>query len=99
MNIQIMSFAVGEGGGSIFQMKLLGFMRKAKRLLSTELVRQCRNILPLVFGSLRRIYSWSTLHLLAGRCPKNYNVCGYICMYIGIYISMSRRHLSTSFPQ
>ena len=30
--------------GSIFSMKLLGFMSKAIKLLLTELVGQCRNI-------------------------------------------------------
>ena len=34
--------------GSIFSMKLLGFVSKAIKLLLTELVGQCRNILPLV---------------------------------------------------
>ena len=33
--------------GSIFSMKLLGFVNKAIKLLLTELVGQCRNILPL----------------------------------------------------
>ena len=32
---------------SIFSMKLLGFVSKAIKLLLTELVGQCRNILPL----------------------------------------------------
>ena len=38
--------------GSIFSVKLLGFVRKAKKLLLTELVGQCRNILPLAFSVL-----------------------------------------------
>ena len=32
--------------GSNFSMKLLGFVSKAIKLLLTELVGQCRNILP-----------------------------------------------------
>ena len=32
--------------GSIFSMKLVGFMSKTIKLLLTELVGQCRNILP-----------------------------------------------------
>ena len=48
--------------GSIFSMKLLGFVSKAIKLLLTELVGQCRNILPLAFSvltdrRLRAIYS------------------------------------------
>ena len=35
--------------GSIFSMKLLGFVSKAMKLLLTELVGQCRNILPLAW--------------------------------------------------
>ena len=38
--------------GSIFSMKLLGSVSKAIKLLLTELVGQCRNILPLVFSAL-----------------------------------------------
>ena len=51
--------------GSIFSMKLLGFVSKAIKLLLTELVGQCRNILPLVFSalSLRAIYSCIDLPL------------------------------------
>ena len=37
--------------GSIFSMKLLGFVSKAIKLLLTELVGQCRNILPLAFSA------------------------------------------------
>ena len=33
-------------------MKLLGFVSKAIKLLLTELVGQCRNILPLAFSTL-----------------------------------------------
>ena len=33
-------------------MKLLGFVSKAIKLLLTELVGQCRNILPLAFSAL-----------------------------------------------
>ena len=54
--------------GSIFSMKLLGFVSKAIKLLLTELVGQCRNILPLAFGrSIRKrlpaIYSCTDLPL------------------------------------
>ena len=38
--------------GSIFSMKLLGFVSKAIKLLLTELVGQCRNILPSAFSVL-----------------------------------------------
>ena len=38
--------------GSIFSMKLLGFVSKAIKLLLTELFGQCRNILPLAFSAL-----------------------------------------------
>ena len=38
--------------GSILSMKLLGFVSKAIKLLLTELVSQCRNILPLAFSVL-----------------------------------------------
>ena len=38
--------------GSIFSTKLLGFVSKAIKLLLTELVGQCRNILPLAFSAL-----------------------------------------------
>ena len=38
--------------GSIFSMKMLGFVSKAIKLLLTELVGQCRNILPLAFSVL-----------------------------------------------
>ena len=40
--------------GSIFSMKLLGFVSKAIKLLLTELVGQYRNILPLAFSALGR---------------------------------------------
>ena len=43
--------------GSSFSMKLLGFVSKAIKLLLTELVGQCRNILPAAFSLLTvRIY-------------------------------------------
>ena len=38
--------------GLFFSVKLPGFMSKAIKLLSTELVGQCRNILPLAFSAL-----------------------------------------------
>ena len=38
--------------GFIFSMKMLGFVSKAIKLLLTELIGQCRNILPLAFSAL-----------------------------------------------
>ena len=46
--------------GSIFSMKLLGFVSKAIKLLLTELVGQCRNILPLAFSALTSLQSVNT---------------------------------------
>ena len=46
--------------GSIFSMKLLGFVSKAIKLLLTELVGQCRNILPLAFSALTSLRSVNT---------------------------------------
>ena len=46
--------------GSIFSMKLLGFVSKAIKLLLTELVGQCRNILPLDFSALTSLRSVNT---------------------------------------
>ena len=46
--------------GSIFSMKLLGFVSKAIKLLFTELVGQCRNILPLAFSTLTSLQSVNT---------------------------------------
>ena len=46
--------------GSIFSMKLLGFVSKAIKLLLTELVGQCRNTLPLAFSALTSIRSVNT---------------------------------------
>ena len=45
---------------SIFSMKLLGFVSKAIKLLLTELVGQCRNILPLAFSALTSLSSVNT---------------------------------------
>ena len=45
---------------SIFSMKLLGFVSKAIKLLLTELVGQCRNILPLAFSALTSLRSVNT---------------------------------------
>ena len=42
--------------GFIFSMKLLGFVSKAIKLLLTELVGQCRNILPKAFSALTSQY-------------------------------------------
>ena len=41
------------GAGSIFSMKLLRFMSKSIKLLVTELVCRCMNILPWPCPSLR----------------------------------------------
>ena len=46
--------------GSIFLMKLLEFVSKAIKLLLTELVSQCRNILPLAFSKLTPLRSVNT---------------------------------------
>ena len=46
--------------GSIFSMKLLGFVSKARKLLLTELVGQCRNMLPLAFSALTSLRSVNT---------------------------------------
>ena len=46
--------------GSIFSIKLLGFVSKAIKLLLTELVGQCRNILPLAFSPLTSLRSVNT---------------------------------------
>ena len=51
--------------GSIFSMKLLGFVvevvvSKAIKLLLTVLVSQCRNILPLAFSALTSLRSVNT---------------------------------------
>ena len=44
----------------IFSMRSLGFMSKAIKLLSTELVGQCRNVLPLAFSPLSSLWSVNT---------------------------------------
>ena len=41
-------------------MKLLGFVSKAIKFLLTELVGQCRNILPLAFSALTSLRSVNT---------------------------------------
>ena len=46
--------------GSIFSVELLGFVSKAIKLLLTELVSQCKNILPLVFSALTSLCSVNT---------------------------------------
>ena len=46
--------------GSMFSMTLLGFVSKAIKLLLTELVGQCRNILPLAFSALTSLRSVNT---------------------------------------
>ena len=51
--------------GSIFSMKLLGFVSKAIKLLFTELVGQCRNILPSAFSALTSL-RWVNTEKAAG---------------------------------
>ena len=46
--------------GSTFSMKMLGFVSKAIKLLLTELVSQCRNILPLASSALTSLRSVNT---------------------------------------
>ena len=46
--------------GSIFYMSLLGFVNKTIKLLLTELVGQCRNILHLAFSTLTSLRSVNT---------------------------------------
>ena len=58
MKIQLVSFIVYVE--SIFSMKLSGFVSKAIKLLLTELVGQCRNILPLAFFALTSLRSVNT---------------------------------------
>ena len=48
MKIQRVSFVEQ---GLFFSVKLLGFMSKAIKLLLTEMVSQCWNILPLAFSA------------------------------------------------
>ena len=58
MKIQLVSFIVYVE--SIFSMKLSGFVSKAIKLLLTELVGQCRNILPLAIFALTSLRSVNT---------------------------------------
>ena len=51
---QLVSFVVW---GLFFSMKLVGFVSKAIKLLLTELVGQCRHILPLAFSALTSLRS------------------------------------------
>ena len=46
--------------GSMLTMKLLGFVSKEIKLLLTELISQCRNILPLAFFALTSLRSVNT---------------------------------------
>ena len=46
--------------GSISSMKFLRFVSKAIKLLLTELISQCRNILPLAFSALTSLRSVNT---------------------------------------
>ena len=54
MNVSSHDDSAGEFccAGSIFSVKWLGLVSKAINLLLTELVGQCRNILPLSFSAL-----------------------------------------------
>ena len=62
-------------------MSMLGFVRKAIKLLLTELVSQCRNILPLAFSALTSLWSVNTekaaenifLHLPPTQLIRVYN--------------------------
>ena len=61
--------------GFIFSTKSFGFVSKAIKLLLTELVGQCRNILPLAFSALTSLRSVNTekaagniIFLLTGLC-------------------------------
>ena len=45
---------------SVFSVKLLGFMSKPIKLLLTELVGQCRSMLPLAFSVLTSLRSVNT---------------------------------------
>ena len=75
--------------GSIFSMKLLGFVSKAIKLLLTELVGQCMNILPLAFSALTSLRSVSTekaagnifMHLPPTQLIRVYYIYIYIYMY------------------
>ena len=62
MHVSSHEDSVGKSccAGSIFSMKLSGFMSKAIKLLLTELVGQCRNILPLAFSALTFLWSINT---------------------------------------
>ena len=51
--------------GTIFSVKLLGFVSKAIKILLTELAGQCKNILPLAFSTLTSLRSVNTERLRA----------------------------------
>ena len=57
MKIHLVSFDVQT---LFFLTKFLGLMNKAIKLLLTEFVGQCRNILPLAFSALTSLRSVST---------------------------------------
>ena len=57
MKIQLVRFCCV---GYIFSMKFLGFVSKPIKLLLSELVGQCRNILPLAFSALTSVRSVNT---------------------------------------
>ena len=60
MKIQAFSWRVLLCRVHFFSMKLLGFVSKAIKLLLTELIGQCRNILPLAFSALTSLRSVNT---------------------------------------
>ena len=62
MHVSSYEDSAGESccAGSIFSMKFSGFMSKAIKLLLTELVGQCRDILPVAFSALPSLQSVNT---------------------------------------
>ena len=54
-------------------MKLLGFVSKAIKLLLTELVGQCRSILPLAFSALTSLRSVNTEKAASNIFPGIYS--------------------------
>ena len=52
--------------GYIFSIKLLGFISKAIKLLLTELIGQCRNVLSLAFSALTSL-RWVNTVKAAGK--------------------------------
>ena len=65
-----------------FSMKLLGFVSKAIKLLLTELVGQCRNILPLAFSALTSLRSVNTEMAALISSSVNKSILLPDCMFI-----------------